>query len=360
MNGKQPSRTRAFTLIELLVVIAIIAILIALLLPAVQQAREAARRTQCKNNLKQLALAFHNYLDVVGAFPPGITQLSSPTGCNSGCPDSPAHKPWHWSAFLLPYYDQAPLYNSFDFNKSPQDGVTSTPDAGNARLLATDSPLAHCPSDLNTTPAKPQSGMDPYWPDRLCTASYVGNQGPWPINDSSCGEYLALGMLYFNSVVKIRDVTDGTSNTILLGETYSSAQSGVVSGSGGAGAVDHNGFWYGRGNFAQSGGSGQLSALRSAAVRINAPFNSGSAFRRGFKSNHVGGAQFALADGSVRFISETIDYNGQAAAGVGLVRADAAGTCLPAAQATATAAYSVMGTFNLLTGKADGRPLGEF
>jgi prepilin-type N-terminal cleavage/methylation domain-containing protein len=360
MNGKQSSRTRGFTLIELLVVIAIIAILIALLLPAVQQAREAARRTQCKNNLKQLALAFHNYLDVHGIFPPGLTQMTSASGCNAACPDSPIHKPWHWSAFLLPFIDQANMYNALDFNLSPQRGVTDTPDTGNARLLATDSPLAHCPSDVAISSAKPQSGMDPYWPDAVCTTSYVGCMGPWPISDSVCGDYLGLGMLYFNSRVKIRDVTDGTSNTILLGETYSSNQSSVVNFTGTAGAVDHNGFWYGRGNFAQDGGSGQLSAMRSAAGRINPPFNSGNVFRRAFKSMHVGGAHFALSDGSVRFISETIDYNGQAAAGVALARSDGAGNCLAAAQTTANSAITVMGTFNLLTAKSDGRPLGDF
>src|SRR3954463_8669310 len=98
-----------FTLIELLVVIAIIAILIALLLPAVQQAREAARRTQCKNNLKQIGLALHNYHDVFGCIPPGYIDIgtpNSPTVYDGG---------WSWASMILPQIDQAPLFNSFDF-----------------------------------------------------------------------------------------------------------------------------------------------------------------------------------------------------------------------------------------------------
>ena len=107
MRTSTNRKHRGFTLIELLVVIAIIAILIALLLPAVQQAREAARRTQCKNNLKQIGLALHNYHDVNRAFPPGwVPQLSS-----TGAVSNTRRSSWAWSVFILPYIDQAPLFN---------------------------------------------------------------------------------------------------------------------------------------------------------------------------------------------------------------------------------------------------------
>src|SRR5689334_25410189 len=106
-------RRRAFTLIELLVVIAIIAVLIALLLPAVQQAREAARRTQCKNNLKQIGLALHNYHDTFRLFPPGYVDRN---GNPNLTPDNDLGPGWGWAAFLLPYIDQSPLYSPINFN----------------------------------------------------------------------------------------------------------------------------------------------------------------------------------------------------------------------------------------------------
>jgi prepilin-type N-terminal cleavage/methylation domain-containing protein len=357
MKRKQSSRTRGFTLIELLVVIAIIAVLIALLLPAVQQAREAARRTQCKNNLKQLALAFHNYLDVHNVLPPGQSiRAGAPGGCNgTECPDSPDHKLWAWSAYLLPYIDQAPIYNAIDFNGSPQTGVLNDPDTGNAKLMGAEVPVAHCPTDLASNVVKPPLGTAPWHPDQYCTSSYVGNMGPWPINDSVCGELMAQGMLYFNSRVRLRDVTDGLSNTILLGETAWATDAIILDARPGI-LNDYNGYWYGRGLYTTSGGNGQLSLMKSAAGRINAPVNAGSVRRRVFRSLHTGGVQFALGDGSVRFISETIDYNGLALPASRLTGT----TCNSAAESNAAAAVQIMGTFNLLTSKQDGRPQGEF
>jgi prepilin-type N-terminal cleavage/methylation domain-containing protein len=129
-----------FTLIELLVVIAIIAVLIALLLPAVQQAREAARRSQCKNNLKQLGLAMHNYHDTFGAFPPGWIAATRGVGpdVNGGL------NGFGWGAMILPMMEQAPVYNQFRFELSIND-TTGTP--SNRSLIATSLPTFRCPSD---------------------------------------------------------------------------------------------------------------------------------------------------------------------------------------------------------------------
>src|ERR1700744_5583987 len=119
------ARRRAFTLIELLVVIAIIAILIALLLPAVQQAREAARRTQCRNNLKQIGLAFHNYVDVNQVMP--IGHLWSAAGSNTTNHVAGGGAGWSWTAYLLPYLDGGNLYNSFNFSMSIEDYAPTVP-----------------------------------------------------------------------------------------------------------------------------------------------------------------------------------------------------------------------------------------
>ncbi|OYW13961.1 MAG: hypothetical protein B7Z55_16195, partial [Planctomycetales bacterium 12-60-4] len=132
---QQLSHRRGFTLIELLVVIAIIAILIALLLPAVQQAREAARRSQCVNNLKQLGLAIHNYHDNFNAFPPGWIGVTNRT------PDTEGNSGFAWGAHLLPQLDQSPLYGRLNFNRECYDP------AFNAVAMSTVLPAFRCPSD---------------------------------------------------------------------------------------------------------------------------------------------------------------------------------------------------------------------
>src|SRR3954447_24995498 len=153
-------RRTGFTLIELLVVIAIIAILIALLLPAVQQAREAARRTQCRNNLKQMGLAMHNYHDVFNCFPPGYLGYPAAAGqdCSAVRNTAPFAQGWGWGTYLLPYLDQAPLYNSL--NPGQKQAVcdnASGPalNAGNPVLQRQLLPVYVCPSaadpDMNPT-----------------------------------------------------------------------------------------------------------------------------------------------------------------------------------------------------------------
>ena len=206
---------RAFTLIELLVVIAIIAVLIALLLPAVQQAREAARRTQCKNNLKQMGLAIHNYLDTHSVFP---------FGKGPSYAGAPVYARWSQHAMLLPFLDQAPLYNSINFSYPPETpgmgGVIAfmpayvSPTGINAAASRTRVSMFFCPSDLGVS--DPWAGQN----------NYAGNQGGWLCDrsdtpglatDTSPAE-LQTGVFYFLSRCGSRDVTDGLSHTAFFSE----------------------------------------------------------------------------------------------------------------------------------------------
>ncbi len=226
---QQSRRPQGFTLIELLVVIAIIAILIALLLPAVQQAREAARRSQCKNNLKQWGLALHNYHDVHRLFPMGSDGAA-----------------WSFRAHLLPYIDRAPDYNQINFNNNSPAGNgancggtdgcwecrSETNQLHAAGVAASNSgkPIFGCPSDPNAQ-SKPYSSSLPYY-----VGSYLGiggNDVPhyantedrrrnlYPPNGETAGGLAPRannGTLYQLSSIRVRDITDGTSNTMLVGE----------------------------------------------------------------------------------------------------------------------------------------------
>ncbi|MEX1230073.1 MAG: DUF1559 domain-containing protein [Planctomycetaceae bacterium] len=289
---------RGFTLIELLVVIAIIAVLIALLLPAVQQAREAARRSQCQNNLKQIALAIHNYHDTYTKFPFGGQMYGAYRA--SG----------HWRTFILPNIDQAPMYNNFGPFTGLDAGVNyATIAAQPAHKIPV--PVFICPSEVSDR----FGGVATSWPsETMCpgdsaVASYVGCTGantPGVCTDqfcttSACCEFIGhhfrsngvssrySGVFSQNApptTVSMRQIIDGTSLTIMLGET-SHRRNGI-------------GSWWD----CQLGGWPHS----STATGINWPGRThGWSNDMGFASYHEGGAQFAMADGSVRFISENID-----------------------------------------------------
>ncbi|WP_437206298.1 DUF1559 family PulG-like putative transporter [Planctomicrobium sp. SH664] len=303
MRNKLRLSKSGFTLIELLVVIAIIAVLIALLLPAVQQAREAARRSQCKNNLKQMGLALHNYLDVHGTFPPACVFNSNP-----GWPASGSARPaaFGWGALILPYLDQAPLFDQLGVNTRTLDQVLASSTL--APLTRTPLPVYRCPSDIappiNTGEGREfPSAYKNNFPDGVSavgTSNYVANSG---VQLSNIDGYLrednpkrGWGMMMGASSIRIRDVTDGTSNTIMVGErdwvAFAAAWVGV-------GKPDNDG----RSNAGIVMGNSQNSKLNM----YNDPGDENA--ERGFGSSHEGGAQFLFADGHVAFISENIHYN---------------------------------------------------
>ena len=296
---RRVARSRpAFTLIELLVVIAIIAVLIALLLPAVQQAREAARRTQCKNNLKQIGLALHNYHDTYNRFPSGYVQVN--------LADPNTHLRHGWGAMILPYVDQAPLYATLLFSldgpqapwknelpawKCPSDPDTqgmATWDSGTAGSCSGTPtiPLSSpCTSSADQTSCNTNLGCT-WTPSSTSTnilgakASYVATYGQLALDPVVKGK----GLFFGNSGLGIRDMSDGTSNTFITGERNMKYGQAVWAGV-------HNVGTSGNGKF----------VLGDAVYGPNAPVATG------FGSRHTGGCHILMGDGAVRFISENIN-----------------------------------------------------
>ena len=291
MARSLPRRT-GFTLIELLVVIAIIAILIALLLPAVQQAREAARRSQCVNNLKQLGLALHNYHDTHNALPPGWI------GVTGNVPDMEGNSGFAWGAHILPQMDQAPLYNQLNFNRECYDTNF------NAIAMNTVLPAFRCPTDPSTDRWRiAEEGNPTNFLATLPTANYVGNfgtEGPEdvcaaaPFPNAQC---TADGVFYHNSVTRLRDLIDGSSNTVMLGEHRTDTRPTTIAATG----MEWHSTWVG--NVA----GGEEAAVRFLGVGDHTP-NHPSLHIDDFSSWHTGGVHFLFGDGRVRFVNENVDH----------------------------------------------------
>ncbi len=283
-------QNRGFTLVELLVVIAIIGILVGLLLPAVQAAREAARRMQCSNNVKQLVLAAHNYHDAYKKFGIGHHFVGTMSGtANRGLG-------YGWAFGLLPYIEQGNLYNQF--NSSFAVHIVS-PTVFNGTLAATPQAAFSCPSDIKPpTIALTSEAINP-----TATSSYKGINGPYN-NYHTPGQADGLNSGVYQRDSRgcygIQNITDGTSNTAMIGETRwgMNGANPRITRTYIYGAVDPNTTGYAQG--ATEG------VLVNAFRAINWPLT--NAGNRTAGSFHTGGAMFGFGDGSVHFISENIDH----------------------------------------------------
>jgi prepilin-type N-terminal cleavage/methylation domain-containing protein/prepilin-type processing-associated H-X9-DG protein len=277
-------RRNGFTLIELLVVIAIIALLLGLLLPAVQQARAAASRISCENNLKQIGLALHNYHDASSRFPPGY--CASVPYYDGATDTSPG---WGWGALILPYVEQENLYRQLNLNQPVQD----SPAIGSVVKVYL------CPADL--TPQGAFALPDGFG-DTVCLAapsSYAACVGG---DESGTTDLSGRGIFYRNSQTSIPEITDGTSNTILIGERAWSNANGIWAGAVPGGVINRGqsnpcqpvipGAWY------------PAATLVQAHAHMNNALSDpdGSAGMDDFGSRHSSGSNFVFADGSVHFL----------------------------------------------------------
>lgn len=320
MRRRQDVRSRrGFTLVELLVVIAIIALLIALLLPAVQQAREAARRGQCLNNLHQLVIAIHNYESAHRVFPPGLiapglwcetplpVQFPEPylvpirQTSTTGQPVPPVavtswnfSPMWGWHAMILPQLDQGTIQLAFPPVGKFVDNCSAQGSSPNLQYLRTNIPTFVCPSAALPN-SRPILQSNPQIP--LAYSSYRGNLGTlmW---DSNSGQMVGgtNGVLYVNSSITFRDVTDGTTTTVMLGDSYF-------------------GFWA-DGDSCCVGVASQQDRLAAGETVNGDAFVDGhwisatnGNHRFSFSSYHGDVIPFAMVDASTKTISKNIDRN---------------------------------------------------
>lgn len=312
-KGSIVKSKKGFTLIELLVVIAIIAVLVSLLLPAVQQAREAARKTQCKNNLKQLGLAIHNYESSYGMFPPSRINLSSPVFQQT------------WQVMVLPQLDQGPAYNNYNFNVNWYDTI-------NDSVTTIKLPVMICPTSSaspetpvstlvqsvtnNTRTVSPNWGRCDYGAINAIRNSVLTLNGLPSANTKDIFGAFGRGP----SGVKIAQVTDGLSNTMLVGECSGRSQQFI---SGKPSLNPSSGLSFGTNSTQDGWGWADINSGISidgsdTTGIINKTSNNGTVTGSGkcwinctndgeMYSFHTGGNMILLADGSVRFLGQNID-----------------------------------------------------
>jgi prepilin-type processing-associated H-X9-DG protein len=270
---------RGFTLIELMVICCVAAVMLALFLPAVVQAQEEARRNSCKNNMKQLGLATHNYHDVHRTFPPAWVAKK---------PDADDGPFLGWMTFLLPFVDQAPLYSQIDFK---------VVDNNDPKIFKTVLEVYRCPSD-------PMVALNPLR-GKMATSSYSGNAGNERLPGSVDTPEKLNGVMWRNSVIRFRDMTDGPSNIFVAGERCLDSGSGI---------------WMG---VTKNRNENDAITDCSHHAQLNKSITS-------FSSRHPGGANFLMGDGRVVFISEKIESK------------------------------SELGVYQKLSQRDDGEPVGDF
>jgi len=271
-----PNRRRGITLVEFLVVISIIGVLLMILFPAVHRSREAARRTQCQNNLKQIGLALHNYHDIHNSLPSGWT------GVSGGNPSALGGPGWGWGSQLLPQIDQFPLRETTRFDLPIVSSV-------NEMIRTAEIEVYRCPSD-RTEPTWRLSGAR-LSAVRIASANYVGAYGSRGWDDLTAerqGQQLkGNGVFYHNSSTQFLDIIDGLSGTVLAGERASSSQQ------------NRHSTWV-----------GVVPGAENAIARVVATGETTPGTRskraRGFNSNHGTGAYFLFGDGRVKYVDGRI------------------------------------------------------
>jgi len=311
-NRHSVHRRRGFTLVELLVVIAIIGTLVALLMPAVQSAREAARRMSCQNNLHNLVLAVHNYHDSLGCFPPGWINTKV-GGVITGSAEG-----WGWGALILPFVEQKNLAEAIGVNRgSLMDQIANNPKLV-VPMIQTPLPIFMCPSDsgfngrgqvangrsFDAGLGMTAAGLTTAATTLVGVSNYIGVEG----HVDGVAANANTGVFYGDAYVRMSDIVDGTSNTFAIGERES------LTALGGA--------WVGIRNPNGSQGGGVNVVVGQSQVKLNQPVTPSIAWNHvtlgagdGFSSLHPNGAQFASVDGAVRFVSNSINHNWYAAAG---------------------------------------------
>ncbi len=301
---RRTSLKQGFTLVELLVVIAIIGILVGLLLPAVQAAREAARRMQCSNNMKQLALAQHNYHDAYKSFTPLYCSKRDAAGVVVAPVNDILTAAWSWGALLLPFIELGNIHATLEVGREPL-GPPLTPNAlskpAKLAILQTGVPAFRCPSD--TGPVLNSDGQRQL-PTSIQTAvsNYVASNSSFTPFFQGAG--VQQGLFIPDLGRNFRDITDGSSNVIALGERRWQIRRSDPTG----GVYTSAAALVFAANRRPTTASAPGAVLGCGGPRINRSYllTNPNRANLGFSSQHTGGAMFAMGDGSVRFISETI------------------------------------------------------
>ena len=330
-------RSRAFTLVELLVVIAIIGVLVALLLPAVQAARESARRMKCSNQLKQFALAIHNYGDTWKALPYGHMFQG---GFDGNATNGEGGSGFGWGSAILPFIEQNSLYSQFNFSLPITNNNSASPNApSNLTLAQTHLPAFTCPSDIKpknrTDGAVTNSATSSY---KACGTSYDG----WVTGNVGSGgnreRYNGAFDRDNRPALRFPEITDGTSNQFLIAEAKWQMDPNKLNRGRIFGATDNATGAVGASNALMVNGQWQINWTAILPEKNPQPHRTAA-------SNHPGGAMFCLADASVRFVSENIQHTATAWGNNG---------------SFSTSQGQPYGIYQRLFSIADGHPLGEF